>query len=107
MKYVTIQTRWPEHGDVGFTLREDGTITQVTPGSSTLAERFSSIEGFDISGASPLPTVARAAIQVGEAVRGEVDVIGCSVVARPRRGTVTSVHSAGRVVAIAPAPAVL
>lgn len=102
-----VRTRWPERGDVTFTVLENGTITEVTPADSPIAKRFSSIEGFDIPGASPLPTLAHAAIQVGEAVRGEVDVTDCSVVAYPRRGTTDPVHSAGSVVAVAPAPAVL
>lgn len=107
MKRATVHTHWPDDGEVTFVVLEDGTITEVVPSDTPLAERFSAIEGFDISGASPLPTVAGAAIQVGEAVRGEVDVTGCSVVAYPRRGVASPVHSTGRVVAIEPAPAVL
>lgn len=107
MKCVTIQTQWLEHGAVTFTVLENGVITEVSPANSPLAERFSSIAGFDVLGASPMPTIANAAIQVGEAVRSEVDVVGCSVVAYPRRGTASPVHSTGRVVAVEPAPAVL
>lgn len=103
MRTWAIHTRWPGHDEATFIVVESGVVIDIRPANSALAGRFSSIEGFDVPGASPLPTVDRAAVTVGEAVRGEVDVTGCSVVAYPARGNDHLVHSAGRVLSVIPA----
>ena len=101
MKRWAIRAQWPNYGIVTFTVFDTGIIDEIDPPNSPLAREFSSIEGFDLANVMPAALGGgRAAVAIGEAVHGEVDVTGCSVVGYPVYGPGRYIHSAGTVISI-------
>lgn len=98
-----IVTRWPDYGEVTFTVYQSGVISDVIPSDTPLTDSFSSIEGFDLLGADPFP-YGQPAVPLIDALHGGIDPVGYMLVAYPKYGPGRYMHTTGEVLSIRDAP---